>query len=38
MRFIDVWRKQEKSAEGELQMSPAISQLADTITIQLIIS
>ena len=32
-QFINVWKKQEKSAEGELQMSPAISQVTDTITV-----
>ena len=31
-RFINVWRKQEKSVGGELQMSPAISQVTDIIT------
>ena len=32
-RFINVWRKQEKSAEGELEMSTAISQVTNAITL-----
>lgn len=31
-RFINVWRKQDKGAEGQLQMSTTLSQVSETIS------